>query len=142
VLPYLDVPRDVPLNPKLIETAYKRSEAANDVDLEDFSSVDFTAQPDSTAQSDLKADNLQPSVTVALDEGDDIVVPDFIGKTMRDVTENCLRLGLDPVLVGSGRAAEQAPTSGARVRRGAKITVRFGQLDEQAVKPNGKTRNR
>ena len=145
VLPYLDVPRDAPLGPKLIQAAYKSGEAANDADLEDFSPVDFTAQPDPAArQNDLKADNPLPSVTVALDEGGDIVVPDFLGKTMRDVTETCLRLGLDPVLVGSGLAVEEAPLSGARVRRSAKITVRFGQLEaaEQAAKPNGKTKNR
>ena len=45
-------------------------------------------------------------MTVALDEGGDIVIPDFRGKTMRDVTEMSLRLGLDPVLVGSGLAVE------------------------------------
>jgi len=36
------------------------------------------------------------SVTVALDEGGDIAVPDFRGKTVREVTETCLRLGLIP----------------------------------------------
>jgi cell division protein FtsI (penicillin-binding protein 3) len=143
VLPYLDVPRDAPLSPKLIEAAYKRGEAANDADLEDFSPVDFTAQPDpAVAQNDLKAENPQPSITVALDEGGDILVPDFLGKTMRDVTETCLRLGLEPVLVGSGLGVEEAPASGARVRRGAKITVRFGQPEALEAKPNGKTRKR
>ena len=143
VLPYLDVPRDAPLSPKLIEAAYKRGEAVNEADLEDFSPVDFTAQPDPAAtENDLKAENPQPSITVALDEGGDIVVPDFLGKTMRDVTETCLRLGLEPVLVGSGLAVEEAPASGARVRRGAKITVRFDQPEAREAKPNGKTRKR
>ncbi|PYU86290.1 MAG: hypothetical protein DMG51_06180, partial [Acidobacteria bacterium] len=68
----------------------------------------------------------RPSATVAVDEGGDIQVPDFSGKTMRDVTETCLRLGLDPVLVGSSLATNQTPAAGARVRRGAKITVQFG----------------
>jgi len=66
---------------------------------------------------------------------------------MRDVTEMCLRLGLEPVLVGSGLAVDVAPALGAKVRRGAKITVRFGEPQTSAkaaksAKPNGKTRNR
>src|SRR5215471_8392599 len=32
VLPYLDVPRDVPLSPKLVQAAYRRSSAENDGD--------------------------------------------------------------------------------------------------------------
>ena len=59
-------------------------------------------------------------------------MPDFRGKTMRDVTEMCLRLGLEPVLVGSGLAVDEAPAAAARVRRGAKITVRFGAPEELA----------
>ena len=136
VLPYLDVPRDVPLSPKLIQAAYKQNESESNENLQDFSPVDFTAQPDDTAaqKSDNKAEPSQPAVTVALDEGGDIAVPDFHGKAMRDVTEMCLRLGLDPVLVGSGLATEEAPASGARVRRGAKITVRFAAPADSGAK--------
>jgi cell division protein FtsI (penicillin-binding protein 3) len=149
VLPYLDVPRDVPLNPKLIQAAYRHNQADDEQSLADFTPVDFAAQPDQlpVAESgDKKVENLQASVTVALDEGGDIAVPDFRGKTMRDVTEMCLRLGLEPVLVGSGLAVDLAPASGAKVRRGAKITVRFGESDAgkatKTGKPSGKHRNR
>ena len=145
VLPYLDVPRDVPLSPRLVQAAYKRGSAVNDGDLEDFSPVDFTAQPDPAApENNPKAPSPQSPVTVALDEGGDIAVPDFRGKTMRDVTEACLRLRLEPVLVGSGLAMEQAPAGGATLRRGAKITVRFAEpaAAEKVAKPNGKTRSR
>jgi hypothetical protein len=65
-------------------------------------------------------------VTMAADEGGDISVPDFSGKTMREVTEMCLHLGLEPLLVGSNLATEQIPQEGAMVRRGAKVTVQFG----------------
>jgi len=146
VLPYLDVPRDVPLSPKLIQAAYKRTEAAAVENLEDFSPVDFDAQPEPTATAkDKKLEATEPpSVTVALDEGGDVAVPDFRGKTMRDVTEICLRLGLEPALVGTGLAFEEAPVAGARVRHGAKITVRFGEAGGVAkpAKPNGKNRTR
>jgi stage V sporulation protein D (sporulation-specific penicillin-binding protein) len=147
VLPYLNVPRDVPLNPKLIQAAYKSAESEESASLEDFTPVDFAAQPDEPPAPQEK--NNQPqaapsSVTVALDEGGDIAVPDFLGKTMRDVTEMCLSLGLEPVLVGSGLAVDESPADGAKVRRGAKITVRFGTPEEAAkvIKVLAKSRRR
>jgi cell division protein FtsI (penicillin-binding protein 3) len=145
VLSYLNVPRDVPLSPKLVQASYKNSELDETASLEDFTPVDFTAQPDQSPapEKTVAAESAKPSVTVALDEGGDIAVPNFRGKTMRQVTEMCLRLGLEPVLVGSGLAAEQSPSDGAKVRSGAKITVRFGTPEEaaKAMKSMGKTRH-
>src|ERR1700675_527091 len=46
VLPYLDVPRDVPVNPKLIETAYMKRASEDISALEDSSTIDFSGQPD------------------------------------------------------------------------------------------------
>src|SRR5215475_12696900 len=46
VLSYLDVPRDVPLNPKLIQAAYRRGQADDQSSLSDFTPVDFSAQPE------------------------------------------------------------------------------------------------
>jgi stage V sporulation protein D (sporulation-specific penicillin-binding protein) len=80
-------------------------------------------------------------VTVAVDEGGDIQVPDFSGKTMREVTEICLKLGLEPVLVGSSLATNQAPSPGAKVRRGAKITVQFGTPVAKIAKPQRRVRH-
>ena len=145
VLSYLNVPRDVPLSPKLIQASYKNSELDETASLEDFTPVDFAAQPDEPPANEkvTQSEPAKPSVTVALDEGGDIAVPDFRGKTMRDVTEMCLRLGLEPVLVGSGLAVDESPSDGAKVRRGAKITVRFGTPEEaaKAIKLNRKTRH-
>jgi hypothetical protein len=45
---------------------------------------------------------------------------------MREVTEMCLRLGFEPVLVGSNLATEQSPAAGSKVKHGARITVQFG----------------
>jgi cell division protein FtsI (penicillin-binding protein 3) len=131
VLPYLDAPRDVPLEPKLIQVAYKDRNASNLAALSDFTPTDFTAQPDlPTAESPgtnvRSAKDQAPAVTVAVGEGGDIAIPDFSGKTMREVTETCLKLGLDPFLVGSGFATNQVPAAGTKLRRGAKLTVQFG----------------
>jgi cell division protein FtsI (penicillin-binding protein 3) len=149
VLAYLDVSRDVPLNPKLIETAYMKQAAEDPSALEESSSVDFSGQPDPppAASQVAKADareqavSTKPVLTVAVDQGGDIEVPDFSGKTMRDVTEIALRLGLDPVLVGSNLATNQSPAAGAKVRRGAKITVQFGTPIEKKSKTRLGVRN-
>src|SRR5215468_10036522 len=46
VLAYLDVPRDVPLNPQLIQATYKKQLANEAALLEDFSPTDFSGQPE------------------------------------------------------------------------------------------------
>ncbi|OLC93066.1 MAG: hypothetical protein AUH86_17570 [Acidobacteria bacterium 13_1_40CM_4_58_4] len=131
ILPYLDVPRDVPIGPRLLQAAYRSDRASNSAALADFTPTDFTGQPDQPpaefAGTTAKAGMGQlPPVTVAVDEGGDIPVPDMSGKTVREVTEMCLRLGLDPELVGSGLATNQKPAAESKLRRGAKVTVQFG----------------
>lgn len=130
VLSHLDVPRDAPLNPRLIQASYQRRPATDGSALEDFTPTDFLGQPDEppTASNQAVPEPAlhAPEMTMAADEGGDISVPDFSGKPMRDVTAMCLHLGLEPVLVGSNLATEQFPETGAKVRPGAKITVQFG----------------
>jgi cell division protein FtsI (penicillin-binding protein 3) len=139
VLPYLDVPRDVPLSPQLIQTAYGKRSDLQDSSLDDLTPVDFSAPPEAdeeNAQSPVGKDPPAklPEVLMAVDEGGDIEVPDFRGKTMREVAETCMRLGLDPVLVGSRLALQQSPGAGAKVRRGTKVTVEFGDTPVHAGK--------
>ena len=139
VLPYLDVPRDVPLSPRMVQTAYKKKNAEEDTSLDDLTPVDFSAAPepadDAPQSAAIKEPTAKsPEVMMAVEEGGDIEVPDFQGKTMREVTETCMRLGLDPVLVGSRLATEQVPAAGTKVRRGTKITVEFGDVPVHAGK--------
>jgi cell division protein FtsI (penicillin-binding protein 3) len=136
VLPYLDVSPDVPVNERLVQAAYKKQAQSDAANLEDFTPSDFVLLPEepeavtSSAEPHLMTSNLNPAsyVTLAVtaDEDTEISIPDFSGKTMRDVTEMCLRLGLDPVLVGTNLATEQIPAAGSQVRRGSRITVQFG----------------
>ncbi len=145
VLPYLDVPRDVPVTAKLVQAAYKNENIseAPDTSLDDFNPVDFNAAPDSqNSKTRAKIEAQPPSITVALDEGGDIAVPDFHGKTVREVTETCLRLGLNPVLIGSSLAQDQSPAAGAKVRRGAKITVRFDAVSPHSKSGASRAKNR
>lgn len=148
VLRYLDIPRDVPVGTKLLQASYRKNEAVDTEALQDFTPVDFSAQPeqvpveardngDGSGSHEKKAKALsqsEPVVTAALEEGGEIVLPDFTGKTMREVTEICLRMGLEPVLVGSSLATEQTPAAGSKIRHGSKVTVRFGTISEK----NGK----
>jgi len=129
----------VPLSPQLIQTAYGRRSDLQDSSLDDLTPVDFSAPPEAdeeNAQSPVGKDPPAklPEVLMAVDEGGDIEVPDFRGKTMREVAETCMRLGLDPVLVGSRLALQQSPGAGAKVRRGTKVTVEFGDTPVHAGK--------
>jgi cell division protein FtsI (penicillin-binding protein 3) len=137
VLPYLDVSPDVPVNQKLVQAAYKKQAQSDAESLEDFTPSDFSllpAEPEvvsSTAETHSSSNFSSTShltLAVTADEDTEISIPDFSGKTMRDVTEMCLRLGLDPVLVGTNLATEQTPEAGSQVRRGSRITVQFGTL--------------
>jgi len=140
VLPYLDVPRDVPIGPRLVQAAYKNRDVSDSAVLEDFTPTDFSEVPDqppakSAATNSREGNSAAPGLTVAVDDGGNIQVPDLSGKTMREATTICLRLGLDPVLVGSRLATNQTPAAGAKVRRGAKITVQFGTPAPKIANP-------
>ena len=146
VLAYLDVPRDVPVEPQLIQVAYKDRNASNLAALSDLTPIDFAALPDlppaeSSGTNARRAMDKAPAMTVAVDEGSDIPVPDFSGKTMREVTETCLKLGMDPFLVGSGVAVSQTPAAGMKERPGAKLTVQFGAPAGKIAKPKRKSRH-
>jgi len=138
ILPYLDVPRDVPVSPQLVQAAYRKNEQAEDNSSDDLA-VDFNAQPEApeeSAKPQATKDHApkSPEVVMSADEGGDIEVPDFSGKTMRQVSEACLRMGLDPVLVGTNVAIQQVPAAGAKIRRGAKLTVEFGDPPKHSAK--------
>jgi cell division protein FtsI (penicillin-binding protein 3) len=145
VLPYLNVAQDVPLSPKMMLANYRGNAGAKNNSAEapdDLAPVDFqdTANPEVKApEAAAKTEKAvsaakAPEVTVVLDQSGAITVPDFRGKTMREVTEGCLRLGLEPVLVGSSLATQQSPAAGTKLRRGAKVTVEFGTGNLRAGK--------
>src|SRR5260370_41519008 len=123
VLPYLNVPHDVPVSPATLRAA-RRSQVNEVADVSDFDPAQVTSSGfnDSVRLQPIAATQLaaSPSApTVELAEGEGISVPDLTGKTVRQVTEICVQLGVNPVLVRAGAVPEQRPAPRAMLRRGA-----------------------
>ncbi len=127
VLAYLDVPHDLPVTPEVKWAVLHKDEASL---LEGVSEM----RPGS-------AEPVTATPTVAFGDGKVVTVPQFVGQTVRGVTEACSHLGLTPILLGSGIAVEQMPVPGTLVPRGSRITVRFGRpaaLVPTSARENGR----
>jgi cell division protein FtsI (penicillin-binding protein 3) len=82
----------------------------------------------SAQQPSTKSAPIDSSATVVLDVAEGgIVVPSFIGKSVRSAIEVAEGSGLDLDAEGSGVARDQAPVAGSRVAAGSRIVVRFGR---------------
>ncbi len=123
VLAYLDVPHDVP-TPSDVETAKNNDDSAARL-ASRRATTDFTKARFEAAV----ATNDRPP-TVAFGDQDEVVIPSFVGQSVRSVTEACSRLGLVPSLIGGGIALEQFPEAGKPVAHGSRVTVRFGRPGE------------
>ncbi len=141
VLAYLDVPHDifVPAG-----TLHARRPPANGQNLAEVSDFD-PGQLDANAIIENPAPTASPLLsgklskitasaapgaagqTVELEEGKGIPVPQLQGRTVREVTEQCMKLGLSPVLAGTGIAVAQSPEPGVLIPRGSRITVQFAR---------------
>ena len=72
--------------------------------------------------------HLPSSGTIVLDvEQGGIVVPSFLGKSVRTAIEMAEESGLDLDAVGSGLARQQSPPPGSHVASGSQVTVKFGR---------------
>jgi cell division protein FtsI (penicillin-binding protein 3) len=143
VLAYINVPQDVLVDANAIQASREQSgrndnaipDRKNDpnrdeslADASDFNPVRTdTSTPAETLAGFGASASGQGAQTIELAEGQGIPVPDLRGKTVRDVTERCLKLGLNPVLIGTGIAAGQSPEPGTAVRPGSRITVEFAR---------------
>lgn len=133
VLAYLDVPHDVP-------SPSDREVAANTRSSKKASGSWLKTRAKRASVEAVIAQKNQERLTptVAFGSLDSVSIPDLAGKTVRDVTETCSRLGVVPSLIGSGVALEQFPEAGATVLRGSRVTVRFGRpTDRPAARGTG-----
>ena len=72
--------------------------------------------------------HLPSSGTVVLEvEQGGILVPSFLGKSVRSAIEMAQENGLDLDAVGNGLAREQSPPPGSHVASGSSVTVKFGE---------------
>jgi len=132
VLAYLDVPRDVAVASETLRASRTKAAHEKDDNLTDVSDFEAVQTP-AAAAAEEPAPVISHSApaytapTVEIAEGGGIPAPQLLGKTVREVTEECLKVGLTPVLVGTGIATEQSPEPGATIRRGNRITVQFAR---------------
>ncbi|MGH9514037.1 MAG: penicillin-binding transpeptidase domain-containing protein [Terriglobales bacterium] len=74
------------------------------------------------------AAQLTPGGTVVVDmEQGGIVVPSFLGKSVRKAVETAEQTGITLDVVGSGLGREQIPLPGSHVAAGTRVTVQFGR---------------
>ena len=63
-------------------------------------------------------------------------VPNFYGKSLRQVTDESLRLGLRLQAGGSGAAVLQSPAAGTLIRPGTRVQVRFSTSELRGPSPD------
>lgn len=138
VLAYLNVPHDEPISPKVLRASRSGAAQAAQSDISDFDPAQIETPAAQAVESEPVPPPPAPAApsasppTVELAEGDGVQLPTLEGKTVRQVTEICQKLGIDPVLVGERVAQEQQPEAGAKVRHGGSVTVWFGRPPELA----------
>jgi cell division protein FtsI (penicillin-binding protein 3) len=119
-LAYLAVPHDVPgvSDDQFASNVKKNGDAAHaaDVAAESASEAKYQAAVSKTT-----------SGVAAQNAVEGIEMPNFTGQTVRNVIEECSRLGVTPNLIGNGLAVEQSPDAGTVVPHGSSVTVRFGR---------------
>ncbi|HKS71701.1 MAG TPA: penicillin-binding protein, partial [Terriglobales bacterium] len=79
-----------------------------------------------TAQAPTAADHAANTVVLDAEQGG-IVVPSFVGKTVRAAIGLAQDSSLDLDAIGSGLALAQSPAAGSHVPVGSHITVKFGR---------------
>ena len=138
VLAYLNVPQDAPLSPRLQRASYQSNGQGSAADVSDFdpTQMESTNEPADIVAPPPQRDSVNtPAQTIALVDGEAVTLPLLSGKTVREVSEQCARLGIAPVLVGTGVALDQDPKAGTTVRRGSRVTVQFGRPAPTAAPP-------
>ena len=85
-----------------------------------------TVAPSQTSPSPLVQLPTGGTVVVDMEEGG-IVVPSFMGKSVRSAIEAAEEKGITLDVVGSGLGRQQVPPAGSHVAAGTRVTVQFGR---------------
>ncbi len=86
---------------------------------------DPAASPPSSGGNPAGAPPMNGTAVLNVDSG--IVVPSFMGKSLRSAVETAQQSGLEISVLGSGIARAQSPPPGSHLLAGQKITVRFSR---------------
>jgi cell division protein FtsI (penicillin-binding protein 3) len=116
---YLQSASDAPSPPELERLAAASPPAHAQAD----ESLPTPGKSIPTAKPQSPSVDSAPAVT--LGSGAPVIMPGFVGKSMRDVVVAAADLGLNVRVYGSGVASEQAPAAGTKVPAGTTVVVRF-----------------
>jgi len=120
VLPYLDVPPDVPVTAKLVRPPISKNFGSAGTSLDDFILwIECNAARCAKFTALARTEPKPPSVTVELDEGRHCGTG-FREKQCAKLPAKLFAAWLIP-LIGTSLAQDQSPAAGAKVRRGAKL---------------------
>jgi cell division protein FtsI (penicillin-binding protein 3) len=127
----LDVPKDLP------EAESNRTLVARNEDVSDLADADASAGPNILEEGDeegtvaatppAQANAAPATVAAAVKTPTGPTVPNFRGKSMRDVLAEAAAKGLIIIADGSGIARMQNPAPGTPVREGDRIRVQFAR---------------
>jgi cell division protein FtsI (penicillin-binding protein 3) len=135
----LDVPKDIPQElVAATKPAKPEKPVDDDVSIADLGGPSIMDEDPSVKQ--LLADQMRPPAHADEDQ-DEIppapapapvlfagpVVPDFRGKSLRDVMETASSDGIEVMIEGSGLARAQLPLPGQPLRRGERIRIVFAR---------------
>jgi hypothetical protein len=117
-LRFLDVPRDLPDTP-ITETPAKEEPPIDDLALAELS---VPIAPEELIDAPLVGPELPPEMIPTGPK-----VPNFRGKTKRQVMEESSALGVSVQIAGTGIARRQEPRPGSVLRPGERVRVQFAR---------------
>jgi cell division protein FtsI (penicillin-binding protein 3) len=88
-------------------------------------STAVSVDPSTTSPAASPPESTPANGTVVLNMGGGIVVPSFMGKSLRSAVEEAQQSGLELNVVGSGIARQQLPPPGSHLTAGQRVPVRF-----------------
>lgn len=94
--------------------------------METLARAERTERPITTAANSAVPNPSTGTVVVDVEQGG-IVVPSFLGKTVRSSIEIAQGTGLELEVIGSGKALDQSPAAGSHVASGTRIMVKFAR---------------
>ena len=120
----LSIPRDVPQEIEEVAEKEKKSAPAKDTDDVALAELNPPTEQEMQAASDETGAH---SATSAAIDPNTPKVPNFVGKTVKDVLQQAASSGIDIDMSGDGLARAQDPPAGASLIPGEHIQVRFAR---------------